>query len=431
MHDVLDQRDLVPDEAEHLATSGFPAQELWERAREAAERSDLGELGAISVELGGLRRPPGWAYEEPSDEEAIVAELREGPLSEVDVSTLEDRILGAWLGRCVGCTMGKPVEGLTVGEVNRYLDAVAGWPEAGFLPLLEQLPTGVSPLNPTAASATLGNFDSVPRDDDIDWTILGLHNLELYGRHLKTEDIAREWLDRLPFTQTFTAERAAYRNLVMGVPIPDTARVQNPYREWIGGLIRGDIFGYVNPGRPLDAARLAFIDARLSHVANGIYGEMWSAALIASALVCADAESALLAAAACVPPKSRLYETQSEIIALFRAGASSSQALAWVNDTLGHYSWVHTLNNAALITIGLLWGRGDFVQSVAICIRGGLDTDSDAATVGSALGALFGSEGVPSRLWEAFGNRVRSSVREFDGVAIDELAARTRRLVSA
>lgn len=60
VHDVLDQRDLVPDEAEHLATSDFPAQELWARAREAAERSDLGELGAISIELGRLRREPAW-----------------------------------------------------------------------------------------------------------------------------------------------------------------------------------------------------------------------------------------------------------------------------------------------------------------------------------------------------------------------------------
>ncbi|MFT2526082.1 ADP-ribosylglycohydrolase family protein, partial [Escherichia coli] len=81
--------------------------------------------------------------------------------------------------------------------------------------------------------------------------------IERYGRGLTTDDIAVEWLDRIPFTQTFTAERAAYRNLVHGLSAPDTAIVDNPYREWIGALIRGDIFGYVHPGDPVAAARLA------------------------------------------------------------------------------------------------------------------------------------------------------------------------------
>lgn len=61
-----------------------------------------------------------------------------------------------------------------------------------FLPLLEELPADVSRLNPSAPSSTLANFDSVPRDDDVDWTILGLHILERYGKLLTTEDIARE-----------------------------------------------------------------------------------------------------------------------------------------------------------------------------------------------------------------------------------------------
>ena len=68
----------------------------------------------------------------------------------------------------------------------------------------------------------------MPRDDDIDWTILGLHLLEKYGRELTTEQIAAEWLDRVPFTQTYTAERAAYRNLIHGVTPPETATTQQP-----------------------------------------------------------------------------------------------------------------------------------------------------------------------------------------------------------
>jgi ADP-ribosylglycohydrolase len=78
-----------------------------------------------------------------------------------------------------------------------------------------------------------------------------------------------------------------------------------------------------------------------------------------------------------------------------------------------------------LIAIALLWGRGDFLESVALAIRGGEDTDSDAATVGSVMGALLGSAGVPGHLASAFNNRVRSAVRDFDRIGIDELAERT------
>ena len=58
--------------------------------------------------------------------------------------------------------------------------------------------------------------------------------------------------------------------------------MDNPYREWIGAQIRADICGYV-PRPPGAAAKLAFRDASLSHTANGIYGAMWSAALVAAA----------------------------------------------------------------------------------------------------------------------------------------------------
>ena len=97
---------------------------------------------------------------------------------------------------------------------------------------------------------------AAPRDDDTDYTILGLHMLETYGPGLTTDEIAREWLDRLPFTQIYTAERVAYRNLVNGVSPPAAAVYRNPYREWIGAQIRADIYGYVHPGRPRLAAEI-------------------------------------------------------------------------------------------------------------------------------------------------------------------------------
>ncbi len=424
MHDVLDDRDLVPDEAEQLLHSGYRTAQNLADAREAATAGDYGRLTAIRTELTKATRNGEWTYVEPEDEETLLAFAASAPFTLVDPATLPDRIHGAWLGRCVANTMGKPIEGLTRDEVRIYLSAVGQWPQTGYVPFLDELPDGVSHLHESAPFASAGRFEEVPRDDDLDWTILGLAMLEEFGSALTTEDVARTWLDRLPFTQTFTAERAAYRNLIRGAAPQDAARLDNPYREWIGALIRGDIFGYVHPGDPAAAATASLVDARLSHVANGVYGELWAAALVASALAANSAESALRAALQVVPTGSRLAAALRAVLDLHDDGADADAALAWIDENLGHYNWVHTLNNAALISAGLLWGR-DFVTSVAITISGGRDTDSSAATVGSVYGAIHGVQSVPSALVGTTHVRVRSAVKDFDRIEIAQLAKRT------
>jgi ADP-ribosylglycohydrolase len=85
------------------------------------------------------------------------------------------------------------------------------------------------------------------------------------------------------------------------------------------------------------------------------------------------------------------------------------------------------VNNAALITLGLLWGDG-FVGSVGLTIAGGRDTDSAGATVGSVYGAIHGSAAIPPELVGHTHVHVRSAVRDFDRVTIAELAHRTLRL---
>jgi ADP-ribosylglycohydrolase len=267
----------------------------------------------------------------------------------------------------------------------------------------------------------------VTRDDDLDYTILNLMLLERHGTGFTTEDVGRLWLELLPFGKTFTAEAAAYRNLTEGLAPPETATRLNPYREWVGALIRADVFGFVNPGRPRAAALLAARDARLSHTRNGIYGEMWAAAAVASSFSAESPSRIIEDAQRFVPPRSRLRLTVDRIVTLHGQGASWSDAIAWI-ESLGYY-YVHVINNAAIIAAALLWSEGDFTRGVSLAACAGLDTDSNAATVGSILGVYNGAEAIPRSWSEPLNNDLRTALCGQTSLSIEDAASRTLSLI--
>ncbi|MFC4009435.1 ADP-ribosylglycohydrolase family protein [Nonomuraea purpurea] len=340
------------------------------------------------------------------------------------------RVLGAWLGRAAGCVLGKPVEKIPRAGIREIAEATGNWPIRGWF-TARGLPGDVArrwPWNRRSAVNSLAeNVDGIPEDDDLNYPLLALSVLERHGRGFTTEDVAKLWLDELPAGRTFTAERVAYRNLLDGVEPPLTATYRNPFREWIGALIRTDVYGWVNPGAPAEAAELAWRDARLTHTANGIYGAMFVAAMCAASLTVSSAEEAVRAGLSVVPAGSRLHEA----VRLAAEDAAAEPDFERVVDRLherhGALHWVHTINNAALVAATLIHGGGDFTATIAGAVAGGWDTDSAGATAGSVAGALNG--GVPGR-WR-LRDSLASSLTGFDGVSLDELAARTQEMMGA
>jgi ADP-ribosylglycohydrolase len=238
-------------------------------------------------------------------------------------------------------------------------------------------------------------------------------------------NVGEAWLRLLPYLQVYTAERAAYRNLVNGLEPPETATYMNPYREWIGAQIRADMWGYVAPGNPELAAELAYRDANLSHVKNGIYGEMFVSAMISAAFATDDVEEIIKTGLAAIPKRSRLAEAINDVMGWSREYADWRGTWSKIIEKYGCYHFVHTINNAAIVAMGLLYGKGDYERSITISVMGGLDTDCNGATVGSILGVILGAKNLPEKWIKPLNNTVESYVVGYNNSRISNLAKRT------
>lgn len=375
------------------------------------------------------------AGDEPDDWDEIAAALPAVPvLAAPGPQELRRRVLGAWTGRSVGCLLGKPVEKIPRQGIEEILRATGRWPLDRYFTAVG-LPDEVAarwPWNRRSAPTSLEeNIDGMPEDDDLNYPLLALDLLERHGTGFAADDVGALWLEALPAGRVFTAERAAYRNLLDARTAPDTARHHNPFREWIGALIRADVFGWVLPGRLADAARLAHTDARLSHTRNGLYGAQWAAALCSAALASSTVDEVLDAAATVVPPRSRLAAAIAFGRNAARAGGDLADGIDRLHARYGELHWVHVLNNAATISFALAYGQGDLVRSIAAAVTTGWDTDSVGATVGSVVGALRGPEGIPTSWSEPIDGRIATSLPGPAERRIDDLVRRTLALQAA
>lgn len=424
---------LARNEIEQAAETGKDVAAL--RARlERLGPSDDEELGRLYEEALALPSPADWPYFEGSRLEDI---LRASPSKTVMPAVpgrLEERIRGAWFGRVIGNMLGKPVEvGPTRATIREYLQTIGAYPLTDYVPFengVDRSGLGLALPEDQFIGATRGRVHGSIRDDDVDYTILGLHLLETYGEGYTSRDVAYEWLSRFPVYQVFTAERATYQNLVREVPLDQVGEFHNPYREWIGALIRADIFGYAAAGDPRRAAVLAYQDAILSHRANGVYGAMWAAALISSAFVSAGPEESIVASLDHVPSRSRLATEVRTVLDDFRAGLTWDQALDNIEARWPTMNWVHTINNAGALTAAILWAGGDFTSTIGLAVQSGLDTDSIGATAGSWAGAHLGFGALPSHLVNPLDNTVRSGVFGFCESPITAYADRTLKLIT-
>ena len=339
-------------------------------------------------------------------------------------SELFDKLHGAWLGRIAGCMLGKPVEGWRSGRFWGFLG------EQDLLPLRDYMSCAVSDdlaqrFEVKSERGWINLVDHAIEDDDTNYTVSGLQILKKWGRDFEPSHVAEFWMDNIPLLHTWTAERIAYRNFAIRIAPPESAWYRNPYREWIGAQIRADFYGYAALGNPELAAEWAWRDSSVSHVKNGIYGEMWVAAMIAVSAFLDDPREIIRAGLEQIPVHCRLARSINEMLAWFEEAIEFEEAIVRIHDrwdeTTGHH-WCHTISNAKIVAMGLLWGEGKLGKSICRAVQAAFDTDCNGATVGSIIGMMLGAKAIPDKWISPLGGKLATGIAGYQIVEIEELA---------
>ncbi|MCM3339861.1 ADP-ribosylglycohydrolase family protein [Paenibacillus sp. MER TA 81-3] len=440
---------LVRDEIKQRAEEGADVSGFEERLQAASENEM--ELMSIYQDLGNLEISPEFPYSEPNGLREIRAERPSGPRKlqmNGSEEELRDKFYGAWLGRSVGCALGKPLESMHFLEglgdnpgwknVQLWFEGADAWPIRSYTPghsrAKEEL--GLE-LAPYGEQSQLENIRYMESDDDVRYTVLGLVMLEEKGADWDSWDIGKLWHQKLTYGQMCTAETQAYLNFArvthhLEKQRPDDWHTKldwvrnylNPYREWIGAQIRVDGFAYGAAGNPELAAEFAWRDASFSHVKNGIYGEMFVGAMIAASFVESDAERIIEIGLSEIPDNCRLAHAVRNAVQIAKTAKSQLEMVERIWESYKNYNPVHTINNAALCAASLVYAQGDFERAITTAVLG-WDTDCNGATVGSIMGAILGASQLPESWTSKLNDTLYAEINGFHPISISECASRS------
>ncbi|GAA3404089.1 ADP-ribosylglycohydrolase family protein [Paenibacillus hodogayensis] len=305
-------------------------------------------------------------------------------------------VYGGWLGKNIGGTLGAPVEG-----TKELL-------ELTFYP---KLPDG--PLE----------------NDDLDLQLVWLHALEQYGPGLTASQLGQEWMEHVFFP--FDEYGYALSNLRRGLLPPVAGWFNNPLTHCMGSPIRSEIWAMVAPGAPEVAARYAYADAIVDHAGGeGVYGEMFFAALESAIFMEKDRDRLIEIGMRCIPADCRTALALKDLLRWHKEGHSWTETRKLILEHHGDDNFTDAPQNIAFTILGWLYGES-FEDAILKSVNCGYDTDCTAATLGAILGMLLGPEGLPEKWVAPVGDRVVVSppIKGFPAPKnLDELTRRTIRM---
>ena len=306
---------------------------------------------------------------------------------------LKNKILGAWIGKSYGAMMGEPMEFHAQGEIYE----------------------GALDIQPDAPAIWL------KYEDDLYTNMAFLEIMRLKGLHASQDDFADVF--RKSDFMLWHANGQARQNLLDGVPPGLSGHPKySPHADDIDFQIECDFIGIVSPGLSETALKIADKVGHLMNYGDGYYAGAFLSTLYSYAYVETDMVKMIELALSAIPAESGYAKIINDILIWYAEEPDDWRATwqkvesKWNHDTCpwaksdplplqrnlrtdafniqGHF-------NGAYILLGLLYGKGDYLQAISICTRCGQDTDSNAANCGGIMGVMLGNNGLPDTVHAA------------------------------
>lgn len=285
----------------------------------------------------------------------------------VSEEELFDRIYGGWLGMLIGGLEGLPHE-------FKYLES-----PREDLPEFIFLPKGARSDD----------------DNDIEW--LHLWFIDRTGRlFLPYDQIASLWKENMD-QGVWRANRRARELMDQGVIPPQTGDVDLNEHAWynLAGQFCVESYGLVTPGMPQTAAALALHYAKVSVSHEPLQaGQFWASLVSRAFHHRGPLEQLLEENLVTVDPRSDMAAALRDAMAWYRQYPEDWKAARqelhrkWLKDRGWNQNSV-TVNGAA-VCLALLYGHGDFYQTLRLAMALGYDADCNAATAGTVVGVRWG-----------------------------------------
>jgi len=315
---------------------------------------------------------------------------------------LLDRVYGCLVGQAAGDALGAPTEGLTRDEIRER----HGWVED----FLSADPAGT---------------------DDTEYAVLTALVLLRHGHALTLDDVSAAWREHLlgqrgGFSRGGFSEMDAIANLRSGLAAPASGS-DNHELFSDGAAMRCGPIGAYCAGDPAEAARLAGIEARVSHDRDGVWCAQAVAASVAVAMVSGDWREVVAGGLAAIPEDSWTHRLVVEALGVAADAPDLVAALdqLYARISIFAYPWADVGPEAVALAYGVFAAaEGRYVEAVLGGVNVGRDADTIAAICGAMAGALHGAGAVPER-WRRTVNVVRGDcIHATAGTDLAELAGR-------
>jgi len=297
---------------------------------------------------------------------------------------LQDKIKGGWAGQTIGVVYGAPVEFKYQGSIIPATQNIP-WREGYVKYWWDKKP---------------GLFDDIYTDLNF------VAAFEKHGLNVSMDTIANHWA-RTAYHLAHANQASRY-NILNGIMPPQSGNWKNnPHADDLDFQIEADFIGLMTPGMVNSATEIA---DRVGHIMNsgdGYYGGVYVSALYSMAFVTNNATEIVEQAIKTIPEKTKFHDCIADVIKWHKQNPNDWQATwfelqkKWNNDVGCPKGCFLSFNidakiNSAYVTIGLLYGKGDFTKSIDIATRCGQDADCNPATVGGVLGVMLGYSNIPA-----------------------------------